>query len=106
VTDRYHLFDTLRIMSGLVSSLGFDPVSDVSVFLFCAIVTFAMVTILWVVSEALGCVTNPCAVDLLSANLEPSIIGELRLESCGPRQASPESNQTTFHTTQTHREDR
>jgi len=36
-------------MSGLVSSLGFDPASDLSVFLFCAIFTFAVVTILWVV---------------------------------------------------------
>jgi steroid 5-alpha reductase family enzyme len=36
-------------MSGLVSALGFDPSSSVSVFLFCAIFTFAVVTILWVV---------------------------------------------------------
>ena len=36
-------------MSGLVSSLGVNPSSDLSVFLFCAIFTFAVVTILWVV---------------------------------------------------------
>jgi len=36
-------------MTGLVSSLGFDPSSDWSVFLFCAIFTFAVVTFLWVV---------------------------------------------------------
>ncbi|WP_407665008.1 phytoene desaturase family protein [Mycolicibacterium pulveris] len=33
---------------------------------------------------------NPCAVDLLFTNLEPSIITELRLESFGLRQASPD----------------
>jgi beta-carotene ketolase (CrtO type) len=42
------------------------------------------------VAEAPGFVMNPCAVDLLFTNLEPSIIGELRLESFGLRQASPE----------------
>jgi beta-carotene ketolase (CrtO type) len=42
------------------------------------------------VSEAPGFVMNPCAVDLLFTNLEPSIISELRLESFGLRQASPE----------------
>jgi steroid 5-alpha reductase family enzyme len=36
-------------VSGLVSSLGVNPSSDLSVFLFCAIFTFAVVTILWVV---------------------------------------------------------
>jgi steroid 5-alpha reductase family enzyme len=36
-------------MSGLVSSLGVDPASNLSVFLFCAIFTFAVVTILWLV---------------------------------------------------------
>jgi steroid 5-alpha reductase family enzyme len=36
-------------MSGLVSSLGLDPASNVSVFLLCAIFTFAVVTVLWVV---------------------------------------------------------
>lgn len=36
-------------MSGLVGSLGVNPSSDLSVFLFCAIFTFAVVTILWVV---------------------------------------------------------
>ncbi len=36
-------------MASLVSSLGFDVASDLSVFLFCAIFTFAVVTILWVV---------------------------------------------------------
>jgi len=42
------------------------------------------------VSQAPGFVMNPCAVDLLFTNLEPSIISELRLESFGLRQASPE----------------
>jgi len=42
------------------------------------------------VSEAPGFVMNPCAVDLLFTNLEPSIITELQLESFGLRQASPE----------------
>lgn len=42
------------------------------------------------VAEAPGFVMNPCAVDLLFTNLEPSIITELRLESFGLRQASPE----------------
>jgi steroid 5-alpha reductase family enzyme len=36
-------------VSGLVSSLGVNPSSDLSVFLFCAIFTFAVVTILWLV---------------------------------------------------------
>src|SRR6516225_8659296 len=36
-------------MGSLVTSLGVDPSSDLSVFLFCAIFTFAVVTILWVV---------------------------------------------------------
>jgi steroid 5-alpha reductase family enzyme len=36
-------------MSGLVGALGFDPASSVSVFVFCAIFTFAVVTALWVV---------------------------------------------------------
>ena len=42
------------------------------------------------VAEAPGFVMNPCAVDLLFTNLEPSIISELRLESFGLRQDSPE----------------
>jgi len=42
------------------------------------------------VTEAPGFVMNPCAVDLLFTNLEPSIITELRLESFGLRQAVPE----------------
>jgi beta-carotene ketolase (CrtO type) len=42
------------------------------------------------VCEAPGFVMNPCAVDLLFTNLEPSIVTELRLESFGLRQASPE----------------
>jgi phytoene dehydrogenase-like protein len=42
------------------------------------------------VVEAPGFVMNPCAVDLLFTNLEPSIITELRLESFGLSQASPE----------------
>jgi beta-carotene ketolase (CrtO type) len=42
------------------------------------------------VEDAPGFVMNPCAVDLLFTNLEPSIISELRLESFGLRQASPE----------------
>jgi steroid 5-alpha reductase family enzyme len=41
-------------MNGFVSSLGFDPASDLSVFLFCAIFTFAVVTILWVVGLLQG----------------------------------------------------
>ena len=36
-------------MTGLISTLGFDPSSVSSIFLFCAIFTFAVVTILWVV---------------------------------------------------------
>jgi steroid 5-alpha reductase family enzyme len=36
-------------MTGLISTLGFDPSSVNSIFLFCAIFTFAVVTILWVV---------------------------------------------------------
>ena len=42
------------------------------------------------VAEAPGFVMNPCAVDLLFTNLEPSIISELKLESFGLRQDSPE----------------
>ncbi|MCX2930048.1 NAD(P)/FAD-dependent oxidoreductase [Mycobacterium sp. CVI_P3] len=42
------------------------------------------------VAQAPGFVMNPCAVDLLFTNLEPSIITELQLESFGLRQASPE----------------
>ena len=41
-------------MTGLVSSLGVTPSSDLSVFLFCAIFTFAVVTILWVVGLLQG----------------------------------------------------
>jgi hypothetical protein len=41
-------------MSGLVRGLGFDPANNVSVFLFCAIFTFAVVTILWVVGLVPG----------------------------------------------------
>src|SRR6201997_2972560 len=41
-------------MGGLVSSLGVNPSSDLSVFLFCAIFTFAVVTILWVVGLIQG----------------------------------------------------
>src|ERR1700757_1706704 len=47
--DRYRCCCMVRRMSGVVSGLGFDPASDLSVFLFCAIFTFAVVTILWVV---------------------------------------------------------
>ncbi len=36
-------------MASVISAFGFDPSSDSSVFLFCAIFTFAVVTILWVV---------------------------------------------------------
>jgi steroid 5-alpha reductase family enzyme len=36
-------------MNGLVSGLGVNPASDLSVFVFCAIFTFAVVTMLWVV---------------------------------------------------------
>lgn len=42
------------------------------------------------VATAPGFVMNPCAVDLLFTNLEPSIITELKLESFGLRQATPE----------------
>lgn len=42
------------------------------------------------VTAAPGFVMNPCAVDLLFTNLEPSIITELRLESFGLRQATPD----------------
>jgi phytoene dehydrogenase-like protein len=42
------------------------------------------------VPEAPGFVMNPCAVDLLFTNLPPSIVDELRLESFGLRQVSPE----------------
>jgi phytoene dehydrogenase-like protein len=42
------------------------------------------------VAQAPGFVMNPCAVDLLFTNLEPSIITELKLESFGLRQATPE----------------
>lgn len=42
------------------------------------------------VTSAPGFVMNPCAVDLLFTNLEPSIITELKLESFGLRQATPE----------------
>jgi steroid 5-alpha reductase family enzyme len=41
-------------VSGLVTSLGVNPSSDLSVFLFCAIFTFAVVTILWVVGLLQG----------------------------------------------------
>ncbi len=41
-------------MSGLISGLGVNPSSDLSVFLFCAIFTFAVVTILWVVGLIQG----------------------------------------------------
>jgi beta-carotene ketolase (CrtO type) len=41
-------------------------------------------------SEAPGFVMNPCAVDLLFTNLEPSIISEVRLESFGLHQGTPE----------------
>jgi steroid 5-alpha reductase family enzyme len=36
-------------MTGLISALGFDPSSVGSMFLFCTIFTFAVVTVLWVV---------------------------------------------------------
>ncbi|MUL65927.1 hypothetical protein BOO86_15735 [Mycobacterium sp. CBMA 234] len=42
------------------------------------------------VTEATGFIMNPCAVDLLFTNFEPSIITELRLEQFGLRQATPE----------------
>lgn len=42
------------------------------------------------VTEAPGFVMNPCAVDLLFTNIEPSIISELKLESFGLRQDSPD----------------
>ena len=41
-------------MSGLVSSLGVNASSDLSVFVFCAIFTFTVVTILWVVGLLQG----------------------------------------------------
>jgi beta-carotene ketolase (CrtO type) len=41
------------------------------------------------VSEAPGFVMNPCAVDLLFTNLEPSIVSELRLESFGAHSTAP-----------------
>jgi steroid 5-alpha reductase family enzyme len=41
-------------MASLISALGFDPSSDLSVFLFCAIFTFAVVTVLWVVGLVQG----------------------------------------------------
>lgn len=42
------------------------------------------------VAEAPGFLMNPCAVDLLFTNLKPSIIDELRLESFGLQQISPD----------------
>ncbi|MEA2167328.1 MAG: hypothetical protein QOF76_628 [Solirubrobacteraceae bacterium] len=42
------------------------------------------------VTEAPGFVMNPCAVDLLFTNLQPSIVDELHLESFGLQQISPE----------------
>lgn len=42
------------------------------------------------VREAPGFVMNPCAVDLLFTNFEPSIITELGLETFGLRQTVPE----------------
>jgi steroid 5-alpha reductase family enzyme len=41
-------------VSGLVSSLGVNPSSNLSVFLFCAIFTFTVVTILWMVGLLQG----------------------------------------------------
>jgi steroid 5-alpha reductase family enzyme len=41
-------------MASLASSLGFDPASDLSVLLFCAILTFGVVTTLWVVGLLQG----------------------------------------------------
>jgi hypothetical protein len=43
-----------RAVGSLVSSLGFNPASNLSVFLFWAIFTFAVVTILWVVGLSQG----------------------------------------------------
>jgi beta-carotene ketolase (CrtO type) len=42
------------------------------------------------VPEAPGFVMNPCAIDLLFTNIQPSIIDELRLESFGLQQISPD----------------
>ena len=41
-------------MKGLVSSLGVNPSSNLSVFLFCVIFTFSVVTILWAVGLLQG----------------------------------------------------
>jgi steroid 5-alpha reductase family enzyme len=41
-------------VSGLVTSLGVNASNDLSVFLFCAIFTFAVVTLLWVVGLVQG----------------------------------------------------
>jgi steroid 5-alpha reductase family enzyme len=41
-------------VNGLVSSLGVNPSSNLSVFLFCVIFTFSVVTILWVVGLLQG----------------------------------------------------
>ena len=38
-----------QVVGNLVSILGFHPASDLSIFLVCAIFTFAVVTILWVI---------------------------------------------------------
>lgn len=42
------------------------------------------------VVEAPGYLMNPCAVDLLFTNIQPSIVDELRLESFGLRQIAPD----------------
>jgi steroid 5-alpha reductase family enzyme len=41
-------------MTSLVDSLGFNPADNTDVFLFCAIFTFAVVTVLWVVGLVQG----------------------------------------------------